>query len=120
MTETEKQRDRELRTAQEENRGVGRSPLEQDEADEAQAMAVEEIPNPGPDDEPMPQLQAFHAEQTDPPEGPYPDPPTGPYPDPAIKDAPTEDQVFNVRSSSKSTPRGRAAESTPARTAARG
>lgn len=55
--------------------------------------AVAYIPNPGPV-EPLTELQAFHAEQTDPPPGPYPDPPLGPYPDPVIKERPSEEAVY--------------------------
>jgi hypothetical protein len=36
-------------------------------------------------------MPEFHAEQTDPPPGPYPDPPIGPYPDPVEKEPQVED-----------------------------
>ena len=66
-------------------------------------LAVAEIPNPGPIDEPLVELQAFHAEQTDPPPGPYPDPPRGPYPDPVIKERPSEEAVYgNTQSRTRS------------------
>jgi len=104
--ETETRSERQVREAAEEGRGTGRTPYEQELADEDQAQAVAEIPNPGPIDEPEPQHQAHHTEQTDPPEGPYPDPPQGPYPDPAIKDPPTEEQVFSHGRSTTTTARG--------------
>jgi len=56
------------------------------EYDEQQRLGREVIPNPGDAGEPMPEKQAYHPEQTDPPPGPYPDPPLGPYPDPVAKD----------------------------------
>jgi len=58
----------------------------QREYEEQQRLGREAIPNPGDDSEPMPEKQAYHPEQTDPPPGPYPDPPLGPYPDPVEKE----------------------------------